>query len=69
MNGKGEKVHEGGCRKFKGNLESNEDFDKEEEVEWQRRKCGFVIKGKKAHQKCPACKHPQAYFEEQKNNN
>ena len=37
-------------------------------VEWQCRNCGYVLKGKKAPMKCPACEHPQAYFEPKKNN-
>ena len=35
---------------------------------WQCRYCGFVIESKKAPQKCPACEHPQAYFEPMKQN-
>lgn len=68
MIAKVEMVHEARYRKFLANLESNSVFHKEEEVEWQCRNCGFVIKGKNAPQKCPACEHPQAYFEEQKTN-
>lgn len=43
-------------------------FRDEEETEWQCRNCGFVMKGKSAPEKCPACAHPQAYFERKKNN-
>ena len=43
-------------------------FEREEEIEWQCRNCGFVHKGKKAPGKCPACEHPQSYFEAKKNN-
>lgn len=43
-------------------------FRNEEETEWQCRNCGFVMKGKSAPEKCPACAHPQAYFERKKNN-
>ncbi len=43
-------------------------FEREEETEWQCRKCGYVHKGKKALQNCPACGHPQSYFEPKKNN-
>ena len=34
----------------------------------QCRNCGYVHKGKKAPNACPACNHAQAYFEEKKNN-
>ena len=43
-------------------------FEREEDIEWQCRNCGYVHKGKKAPQKCPACQHPQAYFEPKKEN-
>lgn len=43
-------------------------FERNEEIEWQCRNCGYVIKSKKAPAKCPACEHPQAYFEPKKNN-
>ena len=30
--------------------------------------CGYVHEGKTAPGKCPACAHPQAYFEPMKQN-
>jgi len=30
---------------------------------WRCRNCGFPIEGEHAPEKCPACEHPQAYFE------
>jgi len=30
---------------------------------WRCRNCGYLHKGKEAPQACPACAHPQAYFE------
>ena len=50
------------------NLNNNTIFEKETEVEWQCRNCGFVHTNKKAANLCPACNHPQAYFEVKKNN-
>ena len=35
---------------------------------WQCRNCGFVIEPTEAPKLCPACKHPQAYFEPKKEN-
>ena len=32
------------------------------------RNCGFVIEAEQAPLLCPACKHPQAYFEPKKEN-
>ena len=43
-------------------------LERVEEIEWQCRNCGFVFRGKKAPAKCPACLHPQAYFEPKRNN-
>jgi rubrerythrin len=41
-------------------------FEREEEIEWQCRNCGYVHKGAKAPEACPACLHPKAYFEPKK---
>jgi rubrerythrin len=38
-------------------------FEREEEIEWQCRNCGYVHKGVGAPEACPACLHPKAYFE------
>ena len=43
-------------------------FAKEGEVVWQCRNCGFIYTGKEAPEVCPACLHPQAYFEVKKEN-
>ena len=63
-----EKEHERRFLTFIANIEGNRIFKKEEVVEWQCRNCGFVYTGKEASAKCPACLHPQAYFEEKKKN-
>lgn len=63
-----EEQHEKKYRKLIERLESNTVFESEEEEEWECRKCGYVHKGKKALKNCPACNHPQAYFERKKDN-
>jgi len=63
-----EAEHEARYLKLLGRVETGTFFEREEEIEWQCRNCGFVHKGKKAPKACPACAHPQAYFEEKKNN-
>lgn len=63
-----EKEHERRYRAFIKNIENSKVFEKDTEIEWQCRNCGFVITSKSAPAKCPACLHPQAYFEENKNN-
>ena len=58
-----EKEHEERFRKLSVNLKENKVFTKDGEVVWVCRNCGYVHVGKKAPAICPACKHPQAYFE------
>ena len=53
---------------FVKNLEEGTTFKKEEEVVWQCRNCGYIHVGKEAPTECPACQHPQAYFEVKKTN-
>lgn len=38
-------------------------FERDGEVYWKCNNCGFVVKASKAPLKCPACDHPQGYFE------
>jgi len=68
MISKVEKEHEERYRKLLERVENGTVFEREEEIEWVCRKCGYVHKGKKALKNCPACNHPQAYFEEKANN-
>ena len=63
-----EKGHEERYRAFIRNIETDSVFEKEEEVVWQCRNCGFIFTGKKAPKVCPACEHPQAHFEVMKEN-
>ncbi len=65
---KAEKGHEERYQAFVDNIESNKVFAKDEEVLWQCRNCGFIYVGTEAPQVCPACLHPQAYFEVKKEN-
>jgi rubrerythrin len=44
-------------------LENGTVFQKEEEVEWVCRECGYVHKGKTPPEVCPSCNHPKAYYE------
>ena len=63
-----EKAHEERYRAFVANIETASVFAKEGEVVWQCRNCGYIHVGKEAPQACPACLHPQAYFEVKKEN-
>lgn len=63
-----EAQHEKRYRKLLERVEANQVFAREEETNWQCRNCGYVHTGKEALLACPACAHPQAYFEEEKTN-
>lgn len=63
MIAKVEKEHEERYRKLLANVEKNKVFEKGEKVFWYCRNCGFVLLSEKAPGTCPACKHPQAYFQ------
>ena len=58
-----EKHHEERYRALLHNVEMAEVFEKSEVKIWECRNCGHIVVGEKAPQLCPACKHPQSYFE------
>jgi len=45
------------------NIENGTVFKKDKVVKWKCRNCGYVHEGTEPPEKCPACAHPQAYFE------
>ncbi len=61
--GVAEKGHEMRYRALLDNLERGRTFKREQPVRWRCRNCGYIHEGKEAPQKCPACQHPQAFFE------
>lgn len=63
-----EKEHEERYLAFVKNIEQGKVFAKDEEIVWQCRNCGYIFVGKEAPEVCPACLHPQAYFEVKKEN-
>lgn len=65
---KAEKGHEERYLALAKNVEEGKVFAKDEEVTWQCRNCGYIHTGKEAPKACPACAHPQAYFEVMKTN-
>lgn len=58
-----EEVHEKRFRKLLKNLKEDKVFKKDTVVKWKCRNCGYVYQGHEAPTVCPACKHPQAYYE------
>ena len=63
-----EAEHEKRYRALLARVEADKVFERDEEIEWQCRNCGYIHKGKEAPASCPSCAHPQAYFEPKKNN-
>lgn len=58
-----EKHHEERYRKLLENIENGTVFKKDGKVYWKCLNCGYVHEGDAAPVTCPACVHPQAYFQ------
>jgi len=58
-----EEQHEKRYRKLIKNISEDKVFKKNAIVKWHCRNCGYVHEGAVAPDQCPACKHPQAYYE------
>ena len=58
-----ENRHEIRYRKLLQNVNGYTVFKKDGVIHWKCRNCGYVYEGAEAPTVCPACRHPQAYFE------
>jgi len=58
-----EMFHETRYRKLINNITHGEVFKKKKPVKWHCINCGYVVESDNAPDKCPACKHPQAFYE------
>jgi len=58
-----EEEHEKRYRKLLKNLKEGKVFKKDTVAKWKCRNCGYVHEGKDAPKDCPACAHPQSYYE------
>ncbi len=58
-----ERFHEARYRKLMNNIAVGEVFKKKFAVKWHCINCGYVYEGIDAPKECPACKHPQAFYE------
>lgn len=58
-----EKFHEARYRKLINNLANGEVFKKRAAIKWHCTNCGYVLEADQAPKECPACKHPEAFFE------
>ncbi|MFH1381633.1 MAG: rubrerythrin [Chloroflexota bacterium] len=58
-----EKFHESRYRKLIANVANGEVFKKKAPVKWHCTNCGYIFEGTEPPKECPACKHPQAFYE------
>jgi rubrerythrin len=58
-----EMFHEQRYRKLAKNIDDKEVFKKKAKAKWHCINCGYVHEGDEAPKECPACKHPQSYYE------
>lgn len=58
-----EKFHESRYRRLIDNMSKGEVFKKKSTVKWHCINCGYVFEGDEAPKECPACKHPQGFYE------
>jgi rubrerythrin len=45
------------------NIESGKVFLKDIKTDWKCRNCGYIHSAESSPKLCPACIHPQAFFE------
>jgi rubrerythrin len=58
-----EKFHESRYRKLIANIANGEVFKKKAVIKWHCANCGYIFEGTEPPKECPACKHPQSYYE------
>jgi rubrerythrin len=58
-----EKQHGKRYKELADNLEAGRVFKRNGKVTWRCRNCGYLHEGEDAPKACPACLHPQSYFE------
>jgi len=58
-----EEFHEARYRRLAANVASGQVFKKKASVKWHCTNCGYIHEGPEAPKECPACKHPQSYYE------
>jgi rubrerythrin len=58
-----ERFHESRYRRLINNIVNKEVFKKKSSTKWHCINCGYIHEGPEAPNQCPACKHPQAFYE------
>jgi len=60
---KAEAFHESRYNKLGANIDKGEVFKRKTPVKWHCINCGYIVEGAEPPKMCPACKHPQAFYE------
>lgn len=63
-----EAEHERRYLKLLSRITDGDFFHRDGKIWWQCRNCGFIIEAENAPKACPACLHPQSYFEPMRQN-
>ena len=58
-----EAQHEKRYRALHANVKENKVFKRDKPMKWKCRNCGYIYEGTEPPQTCPACQHPQSYYE------
>ena len=58
-----EKQHSKRYKALRQNILDGKVFKKDGKIVWRCLNCGYIHEGDSAPEKCPACAHPQDYFE------
>jgi rubrerythrin len=58
-----ERQHAKRYEKLAANIDGGKVFKSEKNAVWRCLNCGYLFEGAEAPRACPACAHPQAYFE------
>ena len=59
-----EEEHEKRYRKLLDRVKDGTVFKRDAPIKWKCRNCGYIMEGNEPPELCPACNHPQTYFEE-----
>jgi rubrerythrin len=58
-----ERQHAKRYEKLAANIDAGKVFKADKSAVWRCTNCGYLFEGMEAPKACPACAHPQAYFE------
>lgn len=58
-----EKEHERRYLKLLSHITNGDFFRRDDEIVWQCRNCGYIVRASQAPKLCPSCEHEQRYFE------